>query len=237
MPIQSGDSRYHHRLWHTDPEAHAPMLMAPTTDLLASRLPGSDGGAGGGAGAGGSGDGGRSSQHGLDADGPAGAGTGSRGAAPTDPLFPSLLIPPNTALGTLQMAPHPATAAALNHRLAWDRRPGAIGGGPSSSVLGGGALDEHGSSAAAFNTFLASKSRAVFRALNAPGRFNGPALAGGIVGAQPMFSSVKQACPVLVGMGKNTSSAALASSGLRDAMFVRGRWVETGMPSTVQGSG
>lgn len=222
MPIQSGDSRYQHRLWFADPEAHAPTLMVPTTDLLAvpsSRAAGDSAGHGGGGGGG----------SGMTAGGRGGAGdaadggAGGRGAVPADPLFPSLLVPSGTALGTVQMAPHPATAAALNHRLAWDRKSHAAAAavGDDAALL-------------SFNSFLSSRSRAVFRALSAPGPHNAPSGAGGVVGARPMFASVRATCGVLVGMGSNTSAATLASSGLNDAMFVRGYWTETGLPAAVQ---
>lgn len=203
MPSQSGDSRYHHRLWYIDPEAHAPALMIPTVDLLAA--------AAGGAG---------------------GKNDALRGSGgPTDPLFPSLLIPPNTALGTTQMSSHPATAAAVNHRVAWDRKNAlalAAATGMASNVGDDAAGNGGGAS---FSSFLATRPRAVFRSLGAPNPNDKPSNAGGVIGASPMYSSVKQKSNVLVGMGKSSSAAILAGSGLQDAMFLRGLWVETGMPN------
>jgi hypothetical protein len=207
MPSQSGDSRYHHHLWFIDPEAHAPALMIPTVDLLAAVA----GGAGGAGGGGGKNDAMRNG--------------GSGG--PTDPLFPSLLIPPNTALGTTQMSAHPATASAVHHRVAWDRKNAlalAAATGMASTIGDDG-------SSGSFGMFLASRPRAVFRSLGAPSPNDKPSNAGGIVGANPMYSSVKEKSNVLVGMRKGSSAAMLAGSGLQDAMFLRGLWVETGMPN------
>jgi hypothetical protein len=210
MPSQSGDSKYQHRLWHIDPEAHAPALMIPTVDLLAA------------------------------AAGDINGGKDGRGGPPTDPLFPSLLIPPTTALGTMQMPLHPATSSSVNHRVAWDQKnaltmaaasgnTNILNTGEDGSLGGGGG-------GASFISFLASRPRAVFRALNTPSpNSNRPSNAGGVIGANPMYSAVKSKCNVLVGMGKNTSSTMLASSGLQDAMFLRGLWVETGMPNPYAG--
>lgn len=214
MPSQSGDSRYHHRLWYIDPEAHAPALMIPTVDLLAAAASGPGGGGGGG----------------NRSDFIRGGGGGG-GGGPTDPLFPSLLVPPNTALGTTQMSAHPATAASVNHRIAGDKKNAlamAAATGASSASAGD---DDPATGGASFSSFLAARPRAVFRSLGTPSPCDKPCNCGGVVGSSPMFSSVKEKSNVLVGMRKNSSAALLASSGLQNAMFLRGLWVETGMPN------